>query len=79
MSKMKSYIAAIDIGTTKVCTLLAEKHSNFLEIIGLGCSQSFGLKKGSIVDIENTIESITQSIEEAKKMSEIRLRFSKKY
>lgn len=70
---MKSYIAAIDIGTTKVCTLIAEKHSNFLEVIGLGCSQSFGLKKGSIVDIENTIDSITQSIEEAKKMSEIRL------
>ncbi len=68
---MKSYIAAIDVGTTKVCTLIAQKEGDSLEVIGLGCSQSLGLKKGSIVDLESTIESIEQSLEEAKKMASL--------
>jgi cell division protein FtsA len=65
----KNVIVALDIGTTKVCTLIAQKTSSQLEILGVGSHPSHGLKKGSVVNIEKTVESIRQSIEEAKLMA----------
>jgi cell division protein FtsA len=67
----KSVIVALDIGTTKVCTLIAQKSSNSLEILGVGSHPSHGLKKGSVVNIEKTVESIRSSVEEAKLMAGI--------
>lgn len=67
----KSVIVALDIGTTKVCTLIAQKNSKNLEILGVGSHPSHGLKKGSVVNIEKTVESIRSSIEEAKLMAGI--------
>lgn len=67
----KSVIVALDIGTTKVCTLIAQKTSKGLDILGVGSHPSHGLKKGSVVNIEKTVESIRNSIEEAKLMAGI--------
>jgi cell division protein FtsA len=67
----KSVIVALDIGTTKVCTLIAQKTSKSVEILGVGSHPSHGLKKGSVVNIEKTVESIRSSIEEAKLMAGI--------
>jgi cell division protein FtsA len=67
----KSVIVALDIGTTKVCTLIAQKSGKNLEILGVGSHPSNGLKKGSVVNIEKTVESIRNSIEEAKLMAGI--------
>ena len=67
----KSVIVALDIGTTKVCTLIAQKSEKNLEILGVGSHPSQGLKKGSVVNIEKTVESIRNSIEEAKLMAGI--------
>ncbi|WP_408098420.1 cell division protein FtsA [Peredibacter sp. HCB2-198] len=67
----KSVIVALDIGTTKVCTLIALKSAKNLEILGVGSHPSHGLKKGSVVNIEKTVESIRTSIEEAKLMAGI--------
>lgn len=67
----KSVIVALDIGTTKVCTLIAQKTSKGLDILGVGSHPSNGLKKGSVVNIEKTVESIHNSIEEAKLMAGI--------
>lgn len=67
----KSVIVALDIGTTKVCTLIAQKSGKNLEILGVGSHPSHGLKKGSVVNIEKTVESIRNSIEEAKLMAGI--------
>lgn len=67
----KSVIVALDIGTTKVCTLIAHKSAKNLEILGVGSHPSHGLKKGSVVNIEKTVESIRSSIEEAKMMAGI--------
>lgn len=67
----KSVIVALDIGTTKVCTLIAQKSAKNLEILGVGSHPSHGLKKGSVVNIEKTVESIRTSIEEAKMMAGI--------
>jgi cell division protein FtsA len=67
----KSVIVALDIGTTKVCTLIAQKSDKSLDILGVGSHPSQGLKKGSVVNIEKTVESIRSSIEEAKLMAGI--------
>ena len=67
----KSVIVALDIGTTKVCTLIAQKSGKNLDILGVGSHPSNGLKKGSVVNIEKTVESIRNSIEEAKLMAGI--------
>ena len=67
----KSVVVALDIGTTKVCTLIATKSAKGLDILGVGSHPSNGLKKGSVVNIEKTVASIRSSIEEAKLMAGI--------
>ena len=60
----------LDIGTTKVCTIIAvESPRKELEIIGVGSHASLGLKKGSVVNIDKTVKSINASLEEAKLMA----------
>lgn len=67
----KKVIVALDVGTTKVCTVIAAKNSDGFEILGIGSHPSHGLKKGSVVNIEKTVQSIRASIEEAKIMAGI--------
>ncbi len=63
-------IAAIDIGTTKICVLVANKvDKNHIEVLGIGKAPSEGLKKGIVVDVARTIESIKQAVKEAELMS----------
>lgn len=74
MSEKRLHVA-IDIGTTKVCTIIGaelpstNELSPALEILGVGSHPSFGLKKGSVINIEKTVRSILSSVEEAKLMS----------
>ncbi len=59
-------ITALDIGTSKVCALIAEREpDSAVRILGFGESKSEGLKKGVIVNIERTIAAIQQAVEEA--------------
>ena len=68
--KEKDIIVGLDVGTTKVCTIIGQRNSpNNLEIIGIGTHPSHGLKKGSVVNIEKTVHSIQHSVEEAKLMA----------
>jgi len=68
--KRENIIAGLDIGTTKVCALVAEvSGEERLKVIGIGTSLSKGLKKGVVIDIEETVESIKKAIEEARKMA----------
>jgi len=70
MAKNK-IISAIDIGTTKVSTIIAsiDEESERINVIGVANTPSKGLRKSQIVDIEETIESITQSVEAAERMA----------
>lgn len=66
----KNIIVGLDVGTTKVCTIVGATNANSeLEIIGIGTHPSHGLKKGSVVNIDKTVRSIQNSIEEAKLMA----------
>ena len=63
-------IVGLDIGTTKICCVIAEKDiEGKLKIIGIGTNRSRGLRKGVVVDIDSTIESIRASVEEAELMA----------
>lgn len=63
-------ITAIDVGTTKICVLVARKlDDDSVEIIGIGKSSSHGLKKGVVIDVAKTIHSIRTALKEAALMA----------
>ncbi len=67
--KGKLLNVALDVGTTKVCTTIGFQDENGIEIVGVGSHPSHGLKKGSVVNIDKTVNSIRSSLEEAKMMA----------
>lgn len=62
-------ITSIDVGTTKICVLIARKIGDQLEIVGIGKSPSHGLQKGVVVDVAKTINSISLAVKEAEMMA----------
>lgn len=63
-------IVGLDIGTSKVVALVAEIDVNGdIEIIGMGSHPSRGMKKGVVVNIESTVQSVQRAIEEAELMA----------
>jgi len=63
-------IVGIDIGTTKICTLVArEETPEHLHILGVGIEPSQGIRKGTVVDMGAAAESITRSVEKAERTS----------
>src|ERR1700745_2689712 len=63
-------IVGLDIGTSKVVALVGEvADDGSLEIVGIGTHPSRGLKKGVVVNIESTVQSIQRAIEEAQLMA----------
>jgi len=66
----KSFIVGIDVGTAEVRVGLGEpRPDGTLNIVGLGLSPSDGVRKGVIVDLEKTVESIVSAVEEAERMA----------
>lgn len=63
-------IVGLDIGTNKVVAIVGEANRDGeLEILGIGSHQSRGLKKGVVVNIESTVQSIQRAVEEAELMA----------
>ena len=63
-------IVGLDIGTSKVVSIVGEvSPEGTVEIIGIGSHPSRGLKKGVVVNIESTVQSIQRSVEEAELMA----------
>lgn len=70
----KNILVGLDVGTTKVCTIVGIQNSKHeVEIIGIGTHPSYGLKKGSVVNIDKTVRSIQSSLEEAKLMAGVNI------
>src|SRR3989338_2754354 len=65
MAKKAELIVGLDIGTTKICAIVGEIADNGINIVGVGTSPSHGLRKGVVINIESTVESIRKAIEEA--------------
>ena len=67
---MNKTILGIDIGSTKICAIIAEKNSNGdLKILGAGIAKSQGLKKGIITNIELASNSIKNALNDAKRVA----------
>lgn len=65
-----SLITSIDVGTTKISVLIAQKTSDeTVEILGIGWSPSEGLDRGVVVDVARTVQSIKQAVKEAELMA----------
>jgi cell division protein FtsA len=62
-------IVGLDIGTTKICAVVGELSGNDINIIGIGTHPSIGLRKGVVVNIESTVQSIKKAIEDAELMA----------
>lgn len=66
----RNLIVGLDIGTSKVAAIVGELTSDGnIEIIGIGSTPSRGLKKGVVVNLESTVQSIQRAIEEAELMA----------
>ena len=68
----KNIISGIDIGTTKIVVIIAEK-DGAINIIGFGKSNSDGLERGIVVDISKTIKSITKAVKQAEEQANIEI------
>ncbi len=65
----KEIIVGLDIGTTKICAVVGEVRPEGIEIIGMGSHPSEGLRKGVVINIEQTVNSIKEAVEEAETMA----------
>lgn len=71
---MGGTIAAIDIGTTKIVVVIAKENSRGgIEVLGIGQHPSYGLKKGVIVNIGLTVDSIKAAVKDAEAMAGIKV------
>ncbi len=69
MQGQENIIVGLDIGTTKICAVVGDVSENEINIIGIGTHPSIGLRKGVVVNIEATVESIKKAVEEAELMA----------
>ncbi len=70
----KNIVVGLDVGTTKICAAVAEiDRDNRIRIIGIGSSPSHGLRKGVVVNVESTVDSIGRAIDEAEEMSGVEI------
>jgi cell division protein FtsA len=66
----ENVIVGLDIGTTKVCAVIGELNEHGeVEIVGVGVSQSRGLRRGVVINIEATLKSVIDAVEAAEMMS----------
>jgi cell division protein FtsA len=69
MVRQKSLVVGLDAGTYKIGVVVAEVGAQGVEIIGIGTQASSGLKKGTVVNIDATVEAIRKAVDEAELMA----------
>ena len=70
MARREDLIIGLDIGTTKICVIVAAQTENGVDVVGIGTHPSKGLRKGVVVDIDATVDSIKRAVEEAELMAD---------
>lgn len=68
-NRKENIVVGLDIGTTKICAIVGEVHEHGVDIIGIGSHPSKGLRKGVVINIEATVNSIKRAVEEAELMA----------
>lgn len=67
--KQGNVVVGLDIGTTKICAVVGEVSADGIKVVGVGSHPSIGLRKGVVINIESTVNSIQRAIEEAELMA----------
>ncbi len=71
----QTVLVAIDIGTTKVCVLIGEvSREGGVDVIGIGQAASDGLRKGVVIDIDRTVQSVASAVDAAERLSGLKVR-----
>jgi cell division protein FtsA len=74
MAKHERLLVGLDIGTTKICVIVGEiVEDKRIDIIGIGTHPSKGLKKGMVINIDSTVESVKRAVEEAELMAGVEI------
>ncbi|MEK7286490.1 MAG: cell division protein FtsA [Nitrospirota bacterium] len=74
MAKHGNHLVGLDIGTTKICVIVGEVVGDKrIDIIGIGTHPSKGLKKGMVINIDSTVESVKRAVEEAENMAGVEI------
>lgn len=72
--KRSTIVTAIDIGTTKIAAIIGKKdEAGHVDIIGLGETVSTGVKRGVVLNIEETVGAIQKAVDEAEKMAGVKI------
>jgi len=69
----RSTITAIDVGTTKIATIIAEQDNGGVRVVGVGITPSYGMHKGLVVNINDAKDAIRDSIRKAEQSSNIKV------
>ncbi|NCO67580.1 MAG: cell division protein FtsA [Nitrospirae bacterium CG_4_10_14_0_8_um_filter_41_23] len=72
-SQHGSVVVGLDVGTTKICAVVGELIEGELEIRGISTSASTGLRKGMVVNIESTVESIKNAVKTAESITGVEI------
>ena len=75
MRHKNQLIVGLDIGTTKICAIVGEiKEEGNIDIIGVGCHPAYGIRKGVVINVEDTVNTIKRAVEEAEEMAGCEIR-----
>jgi len=68
-SRDQDLVVGLDVGTTKVCAIIARRAAGRVDVVGVGSAPSRGLRRGVVVHIDSTVEAIKQAVAEAETMA----------
>jgi cell division protein FtsA len=74
MRSSNGFIVAVDIGTSKVCAVVGRRTGDGVDVVGFGTHESRGLRKGQVVELEATADSLRAALDEAELMAGIEAR-----
>ncbi len=66
-------VLVVDVGTTKICALIGEEREGKIWVTGMGVVPSRGLKRGTVINIEEATESIREAVEQAQNQAEAKI------
>ena len=66
-------VAGLDVGTIKVCALIGELTATGVDVVGIGTHASRGLRKGTVVNIDSTVEAIKRAVADAEQMAGVEI------
>ena len=76
MGKKERYLAALDIGSSKTCALIADIENGSSRFLGMGAAESKGSRKGLIVNLDAAVSSIRRALEEAESVANVPVEFA---